>query len=233
MQTCIYWPGANLYQMSAVLGLLELLLHLDEYLLPVVQEYGTWTYALLFLIIFVETGLVVFPFLPGDSLLFIAGAFAGAGVLDIRVLIPLLVIAAVLGDHTNYWIGRRAGDRMLAWDNRLVRPQYVRSAQEFFDRHGKKSIFLARFVPIVRTFTPFLSGIGKMHYPEFAKWEFAGSLCWVLVFVGGGYLFGNIPAVSDNLTLIIILIIGASFIVVGIEVLRQYRDRIAKRLRRQ
>ena len=214
-------------------GVLDLLLHLDKFLFPVVQEYGAWAYGLLFLIIFVETGLVMFPFLPGDSLLFIAGAFAGAGVLDIRVLIPLLLVAAILGDHTNYWIGRRVGDRVLAWDNRLVRPQYVRSAQEFFDRHGKKSIFLARFVPIVRTFTPFLSGIGKMHYPEFAKWEFAGSVSWVLLFVGGGYFFGNIPIVRDNLTLIIILIIAASFVVIGVEVLRQYRERISKRLRRQ
>lgn len=232
MQTCIYWPDANLYQMSALPELLNVFLHLDEYLLPVVEQYGAWAYALLFLIIFIETGLVVFPFLPGDSLLFIAGTFAAAGVLDIRILIPLMLIAAVLGDHTNYWIGRRVGDKVLTWDNRLVRPQHLRSAQEFFDRHGKKSIFLARFIAVVRTFTPFLSGIGKMHYAEFAKWEFAGSLCWVLVFVGGGYLFGNIPVVADNLTLIIVLIIGASLVVVGIEILREYRDRIAKRLRR-
>ncbi len=233
VQTCIYWPGPNLYQMSETPGVLDLLLHLDKVLFPVVEQYGAWAYGLLFLIIFIETGLVVFPFLPGDSLLFIAGAFAGAGVLDIRVLIPLLLAAAVLGDHTNYWIGRRIGERVLTWDNRLVRPQYVRSAQEFFDRHGKKSIFLARFVPFVRTFTPFLSGIGKMHYPEFAKWEFAGSLSWILLFIGGGYFFGNIPIVQGNLTLIIILIIAASFVVIGIGVLREYRERIGKRLRRQ
>lgn len=218
--------------MSSLPGLLDLLLHLDDYLLPIVQQYGAWAYALLFLIIFVETGLVIFPFLPGDSLLFIAGTFAAAGVLDVRILLPLLLVAAVLGDHSNYWIGRNAGDRMLAWDNRLVRPQHIRRAQEFFDRYGKKSIFLARFIAVVRTFTPFLAGIGKMHYGEFARWEFAGSLCWVLVFVGGGYLFGNIPAVADNLTLIIVLIIGASFVMVGVEILREYRDRIAKRLRR-
>jgi membrane-associated protein len=218
--------------MSSLPGLLDLLLHLDDYLLPIVQQYGAWAYALLFLIIFVETGLVIFPFLPGDSLLFIAGTFAAAGVLDVRILIPLLLVAAVLGDHSNYWIGRKSGDRMLAWDNRLVRPQHLRRAQEFFDRYGKKSIFLARFIAVVRTFTPFLSGIGKMHYGEFARWEFAGSLCWVLVFIGGGYLFGNIPAVADNLTLIIVLIIGASFVLVGVEVLREYRDRITKRLRR-
>lgn len=233
MQTCIYLSGANLYPMSETPGVLDLLLHLDKFLFPVVQQYGTWAYGLLFLIIFIETGVVVFPFLPGDSLLFIAGAFAGAGVLDIRVIIPLLLVAAVAGDHANYWIGRRIGDRVLDWDNRLVRPQYVRSAQEFFDRHGKKSIFLARFVPFIRTFTPFLSGIGKMHYPEFAKWEFAGSLCWILLFVGGGYFFGNIPIIQGNLTLLIILIIGASFVVIGIGLLREYRERIGKRLRRQ
>jgi membrane-associated protein len=219
--------------MSTLPGLLDLLLHLDEFLLPIVQQYGAWAYAFLFLIIFIETGLVIFPFLPGDSLLFVAGTFAAAGVLDIRILLPLLLIAAVLGDHSNYWIGRRAGDGMLTWDNRLVRPQHIRKAQEFFDKYGKKSIFLARFIAIVRTFTPFLSGIGKMHYGEFARWEFAGSLCWVLLFVGGGYLFGNIPIVADNLTLIIVMIIGASLVLVGVEILREYRDRIAKRLRRQ
>lgn len=218
--------------MSNLPGLVDIVLHLDEFLLPVIQQYGVWTYALLFAIIFLETGFVVTPFLPGDSLLFVAGAFAGAGALDVRVLIPLLLAAAVLGDHSNYWIGRKLGERMLSWDNRIIRPQYVRQAQEFFDRHGKKSIFLARFVPIVRTFTPFLSGIGKMHYPEFAKWEFAGSLCWVLLFVGGGYLFGNIPIVKENLTLIIILIIAASFAVIGIGLLGEYRERIGKRLRR-
>ncbi len=218
--------------MSALPGLLDLFLNLDEFLLPVIEQYGAWTYALLFVIIFMETGFVVTPFLPGDSLLFVAGTFAGAGALDIRVLIPLLLAAAVLGDHTNYWIGRLVGERVLAWDNRLVRPQYVRQAQEFFDRHGKKSIFLARFVPIVRTFTPFLSGIGKMHYLEFARWEFAGSLTWVLLFAGGGYFFGNIPIVRDNLTLIIILIIAVSFAVIGLGFLGEYRDRVRKRLRR-
>ena len=222
----------NFEEMSSLIGLLDILLHLDDFLLPVIQEYGTWTYGLLFLIIFIETGLVVFPFLPGDSLLFVAGAFAGVGVLDIRVLIPLILLAAVAGDHANYWIGRHLGDRILAWDNRIIRPKYVRSTQEFFDRHGKKSIFLARFVPIIRTFTPFLSGLGHMNYIEFAKWEVAGSVTWVCLFVGGGFFFGNIPFVRDNLTLIIILIILASFAVIGVEVLRQYRDQISKRLRR-
>jgi len=219
--------------MSTLIGLLDVLLHLDDFLLPVIQQYGTWTYGLLFLIVFIETGLVVTPFLPGDSLLFVAGAFGGVGVLDIRVLLPLLLLAAVAGGHMNYWIGRRLGDRLLAWDNRIIRPKYIRSTQEFFERHGKKSIFLARFVPIVRTFTPFLSGVGRMDYLEFAKWEFAGSLCWVGLFVGGGYFFGNIPLVRDNLTLIIILIIAASFAVIGAGLLRQYRDRLSKRLRRQ
>jgi membrane-associated protein len=218
--------------MYSPMELLDILLHLDDFLLPVIQEYGTWTYGLLFLIIFIETGLVATPFLPGDSLLFIAGAFAGAGALDIVVLGPLLLVAAIAGDHTNYWIGRKIGDRVLAWDNRIIRPKYILSTQEFFERHGKKSIFLARFVPIVRTFTPFLSGVGRMHYLEFAKWEFLGSFTWVTLFVGGGYFFGNIPFVRDNLTLIIILIIAASFGVIGIEILRQHREQLAKRLRR-
>ena len=211
---------------------MDLLLHLDEYLLPVIQEYGVWTYALLFLIIFMETGFVVTPILPGDSLLFVAGTFAGAGALDIRVLLPLMIGAAFIGDQVNYWIGREIGERVLTWDNRLVKPQYVRQAQEFFDRHGKMSIFLARFAPIVRTFVPFLAGVGSMQYRWFVSYNIIGAVIWVLLFVGGGYFFGNIPIVRDNLTLIIILIIVVSFIAIGIGFIRDYSERIGKKLRR-
>ncbi|MEN6341514.1 MAG: VTT domain-containing protein [Methanospirillum sp.] len=209
--------------MAALPGVLDILLHLDQYLLPVVQQYGTWTYALLFVIIFVETGLVVTPFLPGDSLLFVAGTFAAAGALDIRILLPLLMVAAFAGDQANYWIGRYVGERVLAWDSRLVRPQYVRSARAFFDRYGKKSIFLGRFIPIIRTFVPFLAGVGTMHYRWFVLYNALGAVAWVLLFVGGGYFFGTIPIVRDNLSLIIILIVVVSFAAISVGYLRERR----------
>ena len=164
---------------------------------------------------------MVTPFLPGDSLLFVAGAFAGAGALDVRVLLPLLMVAAFAGDQVNYWIGRYVGERVLTWDNRIVRPQYVRSARAFFDRYGKKSVFLGRFIPIIRTFVPFLAGVGTMHYRWFVLYNALGAVAWVLLFVGGGYFFGSIPIVRDNLSLAIILIIVASFAAIGVGYLRE------------
>ncbi|WP_298667402.1 VTT domain-containing protein [uncultured Methanofollis sp.] len=210
-------------------GLVDVLLNLDDYLFPVVEQYGAWTYALLFAIIFIETGFVVMPFLPGDSLLFVAGAFAGAEVLSIGVLLPLLMIAAFAGDQTNYWIGKKAGEKILAWNNRFIKPEYVRQAQEFFDRHGKISIFLARFVPIVRTFVPFVAGIGNMRYRWFVSYNILGAIAWVFLFVGGGYFFGNIPMVRDNLSLLIILIIIASFAMIGVGYLKENAGRIKER----
>jgi membrane-associated protein len=218
--TNIYRSGINPCPMAALPGLLDILLHLDQYLLPVVQQYGGWAYALLFFIIFMETGFVVFPFLPGDSLLFVAGTFAAAGVLEIRVLIPLLVLAAFAGDQVNYWIGRYFGRRVLSWNSRLVRPQYARSAEVFFERHGRASVFLGRFVPIIRTFVPFLAGVGAMRYRWFVLYNLLGGVAWVLLFVGAGYFFGSIPVVRDNLSLVIILIIAASFAAIGAGYLR-------------
>jgi membrane-associated protein len=209
--------------MAALPGLLDILLHLDQYLLPVVQQYGAWVYAFLFLSIFPETGFVVTPFLPGDSLLFIAGAFAAAGVLDIRVLLPLLMLAAFAGDQVNYWIGRYFGRRILAWDNRILSPRYVHLAQTFFDRYGRKSVFLGRFIPIVRTVLPFLAGMGTMRYRWFVLYNALGVVVWVLLFVGAGYLFGTIPVVRDNLFLVIVLIIAVSFAAIGVEYLRERR----------
>jgi membrane-associated protein len=213
-------------------GLVDVLLNLDDYLFTVVDQYGAWTYALLFAIIFIETGFVVMPFLPGDSLLFVAGAFAGAEVLSLGVLLPLLMVAAFAGDQINYWIGKKAGEKILARNNRFIKPEYVRQAQEFFDRHGKISIFLARFVPIVRTFVPFVAGIGNMRYRWFVSYNILGAIAWVFLFVGGGYFFGNIPMVRDNLSLIIILIIAASFAMIGIGYLKENAGQIKERFRR-
>lgn len=209
-QTWRSWPTAGLLPMAALPGLLEFLLHLDQYLLPVIQQYGTWAYALLFLIIFMETGFVVTPLLPGDSLLFVAGTFASAGVLNVLVLLPLLMVAAFAGDQVNYWIGWWAGHRILASNSRFVRPQYVASAQAFFDRYGKRSIVLARFVPIVRTFVPFLAGVGTMQYRWFVSYNAIGAISWVFIIVSAGYFFGTVPVVRDNLSLVIILIVAAS-----------------------
>ena len=207
---------AGLFSTTTLPGILDLFLHLDQYLLPVIQQYGAWTYALLFLIIFMETGFVVTPFLPGDSLLFVAGTFASVGVLDVRVLLPLLMVAAFAGDQANYWIGRWAGSRILAANSRFVRVEYVRSSREFFDRHGKLSIFLARFVPVIWTFVPFLAGVGTMQYRWFVSYNALGAVSWVLLIVGAGYFFGNIPVVRDNLSLVIILIVVLSFVGVGL-----------------
>jgi membrane-associated protein len=219
----IYRTARNPCPMVALAGLLEILLHLDQYLLPAVQQYGVWVYALLFLAVFPDTGFLVTPFLTGDSLLFIAGTFASGGALDIRVLLPLLMLAAFAGDQVNYWIGRYAGNRVLAWDNRIVRPQYVHSATAFFDRHGRKSVFLGRFVPIVRTFIPFLAGVGAMSYRWFVLYDSLGAVVWVLLFVGCGYFLGGLPVVRDNLALMIVLIIAFSFVVMGIEYLHERR----------
>lgn len=218
--TVLVWTrvplSAGLLPAAAVPGLLEVLL-------PVVQQYGAWVYALLFLAIFPDTGFLVTPFLTGDSLLFIAGTFASAGALDIRILLPLLMLAAFAGDQVNYWIGRYAGNRVLAWDHRIVRPQYVHLARAFVDRHGRKSVFLGRFVPIVRTFVPFLAGVGTMRYRWFVLYDALGAVAWVLLFVGWGYFFGSLPVVRDNLALIIVLIIAFSFVVMGFEYLRERR----------
>ncbi|MEN6341104.1 MAG: VTT domain-containing protein [Methanospirillum sp.] len=221
--TTIYRLAFNTCPMAALPGLLDIFLHLDQDLLSAVQQYGAWVYAFLFLSLFPETGFVVTPFLTGDSLLFIAGAIAAAGALDLRVLLPLLMLAAFTGDQVNYWIGRYVGNRVLAWDHRVVRPHYIRSAQAFFDRYGRKSVFLGRFVPVIRTVLPFLAGMGAMRYRWFVVYNALGVAAWVLLFVVGGYFFGSIPVVRDNLSLAIVLIIVVSFAAIGVEYLRERR----------
>ena len=209
----------------------ELLLHVDQYLMQLVETYGTWVYAILFLIVFAETGLIVTPFLPGDSLLFAAGALAAIGTLDPWVAAIAVLVAAIAGDAVNYSIGRSAGRQILRraeidprW-RRWVNPAYVARAHEFFERHGGKAIVLGRFMPIVRTFVPFVAGIGEMSYPAFAFYNVAGALLWVGVCVGAGYAFGNFPLVKDNFSLVAIGIVIVSLLPMLVEFIRYRRAR--------
>ena len=191
--------------MEFITGAIDLFLHLDEYLQEIIVNYGAWTYGILFAVIFVETGLVVMPFLPGDSLLFAAGTFAALGSFNVWGLIGLLIVAAVLGDAVNYSIGHYLGDR--AYNIKWIKKEYLEKTHAFFEKHGGKAIFLARFVPIVRTFAPFVAGIGKMSYAYFATYNIVGGVTWVFLFTLLGYFFGNIPFVKKNFELVIIVII--------------------------
>ena len=210
--------------------LIDLILHVDVYLLELVKDYGGWIYGILFGIIFAETGLVVTPILPGDSLLFAAGALAASGALDIRVLLLLLVAAAVAGDAVNYSIGRAVGTRLIRkaesdpkW-RRWLNPAHIAKAHEFFERHGGKAIVLARFMPIVRTFVPFVAGAAEMSYPSFAFYNVTGGVVWVVICVGAGYIFGNVPIVKENFTLVALGIVAVSLLPMVIEYLRHRRS---------
>jgi len=212
-----------------VAELIDLLLHVDTYLLELVNMYGTWIYVILFAIVFAETGLVVTPFLPGDSLLFAAGALAAAGSLDVWTAAATVTTAAIVGDAVNYAIGRSAGRRIVAraesdprWA-RWINPAYVHRAHEFFERHGGKAIVLARFMPIVRTFVPFVAGAASMSYPAFAFYNVAGGLLWVGVCLGAGYAFGNVPVVKENFSIVAIGIVILSLLPMVIEYVRYQR----------
>jgi membrane-associated protein len=209
--------------------LIDLILHADVLLLDLVKTYGAWVYGVLFAVIFAETGLVVTPILPGDSLLFAAGALAATGALDVRVVLVLLVAAAVVGDAVNYSVGRAVGVRILRraevdprW-RRWINPAHVAKAHEFFERHGGKAIVLARFMPIVRTFVPFVAGAAEMTYTSFAFFNVAGAVAWVAICVGAGYVFGNVPIVKDNFTLVALGIVAVSLLPMAIEYLRHRR----------
>jgi len=204
--------------------LLELFIHLDKHLNAVIQAYGTWTYLILFIVIFCETGLVVTPILPGDSLLFAAGAFAALGSLDPWWLLVLLSIAAVAGDTVNYWIGNYVGPKVFQReDSRLFKKEYLERTHAFYERHGGKTIIIARFVPIIRTFAPFVAGIGRMSYSWFLAYNVVGGIAWIAIFVLGGYYFGNMTVVKKNFTLVILAIILISVMPGVIEYLRQRR----------
>ncbi|NIF17969.1 DedA family protein [Pantoea sp. Cy-639] len=208
---------------------LDLILHLDAYLDLLVTNYGPWIYAILFAVIFCETGLVVMPFLPGDSLLFIAGAVAAGGGMDPVLLAGLLMAAAILGDSTNYIIGRTAGERLFRNPNsKIFRRDYLQRTHEFYERHGGKTVTMARFLPILRTFAPFVAGIAHMHYPRFLAFSVAGTLLWVGGLVTLGYFFGNVPFIKQHLSLMVVGIIFLSLVPMILGLLRGRMSRSAK-----
>lgn len=215
--------------MEWITPFLDMFLHIDRYLVEVVHEYGVYVYALLFIIVFCETGLVVFPFLPGDSLLFVAGTLAGAGTLDAVTLGAVFLSAAILGDAVNYAVGRYAGSYILNKPtHRFIKIEHLQKTQTFYERHGGKTIIIARFLPIIRTFAPFVAGLGAMPYPRFFAFNIIGAIIWVVVFVGGGILFGEISWVKQNITLIALLIVVVSLMPGLIHFLmarRRQRDR--------
>ena len=210
--------------MGLLQTMFDFILHIDVYLAAMVATYGIWIYAILFLIVFCETGLVVTPFLPGDSLLFVAGTLAATGQMNPHTLVALLIVAAILGDAVNYSIGRLFGQRLFSNpQSRIFRQAYLERTHAFYERHGGKTIILARFVPIVRTFAPFVAGMGKMSYRHFALFNVTGGIVWVTAFVYAGYWFGNMPVVKQNLELLILGIIFVSVLPGLIEYWRQRR----------
>ncbi|GBU12956.1 DedA family inner membrane protein [Enterobacterales bacterium] len=215
--------------------IIDFILHIDVHLAELVAQYGVWVYAILFLILFCETGLVVTPFLPGDSLLFVAGALAAlpGNDLNVHLMVVLMVVAAVVGDALNYTIGRLFGERLFSNPNsKIFRRSYLDQTHKFYEKHGGKTIILARFVPIVRTFAPFVAGMGHMSYRHFAAYNVIGALVWVLLFTYAGYLFGNVPIIQENLKLLIVAIIVLS-ILPGIVEIWRHKRAAAKAKRQQ
>jgi membrane-associated protein len=207
--------------MEIIKSLFDILLHLDKHLDLIIRNYGLWTYGILFLIIFLETGLVVTPFLPGDSLLFAGGTFAALGSLDMKLLVIFLSIAAIAGDTANYWIGHAAGPKVFTKEkSRLFKKEYLLRTHQFYEKYGGKTIIIARFVPIIRTFAPFVAGIGSMTYGRFIAYNIIGGVGWVLILVLIGYFFGNIPFIKHNFSFAIFLIIFLSILPGIIEFLR-------------
>ena len=212
--------------MELLRQLIDLFLHLDVHLSEMIARFGSWSYGILFTIIFCETGLVVTPFLPGDSLLFGAGSFAGLGALKVEILLPLLAAASALGDSTNYWIGRYIGPRAFSGSVRFLKQEYLERTREFYARHGRKTVILARFLPIIRTFAPFVAGVGQMPYARFVTYSVAGSVAWVSLFLGAGYLFGSRPFVRDHFSVVVMGIIAVSLLPMALEVMRNtWRNR--------
>jgi membrane-associated protein len=211
--------------MDVLTSAFEAFLHIDRHLLDLSMTYGAWIYAILFLIVFFETGVVVTPFLPGDSLLFATGALAAAGVLDLGLVLVLLIAAAIIGDNMNYWIGRSVGPRVFNEDSRWLKREYLLQTKRYYERHGGKTVVLARFMPIVRTFSPFVAGIGRMSYPRFLAFDIGGGIFWVCGFGLLGYFFGNAPVVKQNFGLVIVAVILLSLVPILIEVLRARSER--------
>jgi membrane-associated protein len=210
--------------MELIHTLIDYVLHLDAHLAELVRNYGAWVYLILFLVIFCETGLVVTPFLPGDSLLFAVGALAATGVMNIWLLYLLLAGAAILGNTTNYAIGYTVGAKAVARGSRFIKPQYLERTHAFYEKYGGKTLILTRFVPIIRTFAPFVAGLGKMTWGKFTTYNVAGGLLWVTPLLFGGYLFGNIPAVKENFGIVVIAIIAISLLPAVIEYIKHRRQ---------
>ncbi len=208
-----------------VLRAVDVVLHIDVYLGALIQQYGPFVYAILFIIIFCETGLVIIPFLPGDSLLFAVGGFAAVGALNLWLLILLMWLAAALGDSFNYYIGNLIGEQVYTRDYKYIRREYIDRTHAFFEKYGGTAIVLARFAPILRTFTPFVAGVGKMNYPRFLFFNITGGLLWVAVCILSGYFFGNLPFVRDNFSIFILAIIVVSLIPSAVELIRHWRAR--------
>jgi membrane-associated protein len=205
--------------MDLITHLVDFILHIDVHLDQIIRAYGMWTYAILTLIVFVETGVVIMPFLPGDSLLFAAGAFAARGSLNVAFVFLLLAAAAIIGDNTNYWIGRYLAPRMER-GLPFVKSKYIEKTNAYYAKHGGKTVIIARFMPIIRTFSPFVAGVGAMNYRKFLVYDIFGGILWVGLFTFGGYFFGNIPAVKERFTLVILGIIVISVLPAVIEFIR-------------
>jgi membrane-associated protein len=211
--------------MSYIYSIIDFIIHIDKHLTELAANYGSLAYGILFLIVFCETGLVVTPFLPGDSLLFAAGALASQGAFNVHLLAILLLIAAIIGDAVNYAIGRRMGPAVFERKNsKVFKPEYLARTQRYFEKYGAKTIVLARFVPIVRTFAPFLAGVGTMSYPKFAFYNVSGAIAWVGLFTYGGWMFGGTPLVQKNFKLVILAIIIISILPAVIEIIRARRE---------
>lgn len=210
--------------MELIYFVVDLFLHLDEHLGNVIASFGPVTYLILFTIVFSETGFVVAPFLPGDSLLFAAGTLAGAGHLNIAVTYVVLLLAAVLGDTANYWVGHHIGAKVFSKENsRIFKKDYLEKTREFYDKHGGKTIIIARFLPILRTFAPFVAGVGRMHYNTFLLYNVIGGFLWVTSFTFAGYFFGGLPFVQHNFHYVIVVIIAISFVPMIIEYMNYKR----------
>lgn len=217
--------------MEFIQSIIDFILHIDEHLVDIIQQFGGWTYFILFAIIFCETGLVITPFLPGDSLLFAAGTLTAidtSGTLNVVVLWVLLMIAAVLGDTVNYFIGAWIGPRAFSGSIRFLKKEHLERTEHFYEKYGGKTIILARFVPIVRTFAPFVAGVGRMNYGRFISYNIIGGVVWVTIFVWAGYLFGNIPIIKNNFEIVTILIVLISVLPMVIEVIKSRMPRSSR-----
>jgi membrane-associated protein len=209
--------------MEIIKNIINFFLHIDKNLLLITQNYGTFSYGILAAVLFMETGLVVTPFLPGDSILFAAGALAAKGAFHVVFLYFLILIAVFLGDNCNYWIGRLIGKKVFEANSKLIKREYLEKTQSFYTKYGPKAVILARFVPIVRTFAPFVAGIGKMYYGKFLAFSIIGAISWVALFIFGGYFLGNIPIIKANFHYMVLLIIVVSVLPIIVEIIRAKR----------